>query len=62
MTQRELERELAHMTGESLSTIRQRGFSLAEPPELEPLVVDWDQVEAERSANVPTNCRFACAA
>jgi len=27
---------------ESLSTIRSRGFSIVEPPELEPLIVDWD--------------------
>ena len=44
MTQRELERELANMTGESIATIRSRGFSLVEPPELEPLVLDWDEV------------------
>ncbi len=45
MTQRELERELALATGESLSTIRGRGFSVVEPPDLEPLTVDWDEVQ-----------------
>ena len=45
MTQRELERELANMTGESIATIRSRGFGLVEPPELEPLVVDWDEAQ-----------------
>jgi hypothetical protein len=45
MTQRELERELANMTGESIDTIRSMGFSLVEPPELEPLTVDWDEVQ-----------------
>jgi hypothetical protein len=44
MTQRELERELANRTGESIATIRNRGFSLVEPPELEPLVLDWDEI------------------
>jgi hypothetical protein len=45
MTQRELERELAQMTGESVDTIRSMGFSLVEPPELAPLTVDWDEVQ-----------------
>lgn len=42
MTQAELERELARATGESRETIRHRGFQLVEPPDLEPLVIDWD--------------------
>jgi len=53
MTQHELERELASATGESLSTIRSRGFSLVEVPDLEPLTIDWDvlqQVEQPRLA------------
>ncbi|HWB00372.1 MAG TPA: hypothetical protein VG713_17880 [Pirellulales bacterium] len=33
---------MANATGESLDTIRNRGFSLVEVPDLEPLVVDWD--------------------
>ena len=45
MTQHELERELASATGESLSTIRSRGFSLVEVPDLEPLTIDWDAVQ-----------------
>ena len=44
MTQRQLERELANATGESVDTIRQRGFSLVEVPDPEPLVIDWDEV------------------
>ncbi len=44
MTQHQLERELAIATGESMSTIRSRGFSLVELPELEPLTIDWDEV------------------
>ena len=60
MSQAELERELAHKTGESLGTIRRRGFSLVTPltvfdPDadeqaLPPQMVDWDQIEAERYA------------
>jgi hypothetical protein len=62
MTQCELDRELARVTGETLTTIRNRGFSLVEPPELEPLIIDWDQIEAERRASAPGNNRFAGAA
>ncbi len=53
MTQRELERELADITGESIATIRRRGFSVVEPPELEPLIVDWDELAAERIGIYP---------
>ncbi|MBA4020720.1 MAG: hypothetical protein C0483_26480 [Pirellula sp.] len=45
MTQAEMEHELARSTGESLSTIRGRGFSLIVMPDRNPLVVDWDQVQ-----------------
>ena len=45
MTQVEMEHELARSTGESLSTIRGRGFSLIVMPDRNPLVVDWDQVQ-----------------
>ena len=44
MTQQEMERELAHVTGESLATIRNRGFSLVEPPNEGPHTMDWDAV------------------
>ena len=54
MTQSQFERELSRATGESISTIRSRGFSLVEPPELEPLVVNWDEVQAERMGLFPT--------
>lgn len=53
MTQRQMERALSRQTGESLETIRSRGFSLVEEPELEPLVVDWDEVQSERVALFP---------
>jgi hypothetical protein len=57
MTQRQLDREVAHTTGESLATIRRHGFSLTTPLGLfdpdsdgvaEPQIVDWDEVEADR--------------
>lgn len=44
MTQAELEREVAQSIGESLDTIRQRGFSLVVVPDRRPLVVDWEAV------------------
>ncbi len=56
MTQAELERELAAATGETVSLIRSRGFQLVEPPELEPLVIDWDAVypiERARRVQLP---------
>lgn len=58
MSQQELDREIARATGESLGTIRRRGFSLvpALPSVFEPdaddlrspQYVDWDKVDAER--------------
>ena len=45
MTRSQFEQEVARATGESLSTIRSRGFSIVEPPDLEPLTVDWDAVQ-----------------
>ena len=45
MTQAELEREVAETTGESVCTIRNRGFSLVVMPDRGPLTVDWDQVQ-----------------
>jgi hypothetical protein len=53
MTQRELEREVSRTTGESLDVIRNLGFSLVEPPDLEPLTVDWDELDAQRVAIFP---------
>lgn len=57
MSQRDLDLELARKTGESLRTIRRRGFSvldLSEPdfdpePNLLPIqVVDWDELDVNR--------------
>jgi len=59
MSQAELDAAVAQATGESVGTIRRRGFSLFTPltvfdPDDEslaqPQIVDWDQVESERYA------------
>ena len=52
MNQQELNREVARKTGESVRTIASLGFQEEEPEyhelDREPLVVDWDQLEAAR--------------
>ena len=53
MTQSDLERELARKTGETMGTIRSRGFSFVEPPHLEPQTVDWDELDAARVGIFP---------
>lgn len=57
MTQAELNREVARATGESIRTIGSRGFVplTAQPYERdrEPLVVDWDELEASRPMVYP---------
>jgi len=59
MTQSDLHRALARVTGESVRTIKRLGFSLLEPdlgqldaevPDLAPQAVDWDRLEADRMA------------
>jgi hypothetical protein len=52
MTQSELDRAVAAATGESVDTISRRGFVLLTPNpiESEPLVVDWDELDANRVA------------
>jgi hypothetical protein len=57
MTQAELDREISRTTGESVTTIRNLGFSLVEPPDSEPLTVDWDAVDAERVGMFPASYR-----
>ena len=58
MIQSQLDRAVAHATGESLNTIIRRGFSIVslgeadfdeDAPDLHPSVVDWDELDAERS-------------
>ncbi|MBI3464355.1 MAG: hypothetical protein HY000_15060 [Planctomycetes bacterium] len=53
MTKSELDRAVAHATGESLATIRSLGFSMLTPPAEEPQMVDWDELDAERVALFP---------
>ena len=61
MTQASLDRSVARATGESLKTIRSRGFSIADPavaaydpePCSPPEIVDWDEVAAGRVAILP---------
>ena len=52
MNQRELNREVAKATGETVATIDQLGFVPLEPipyeRDREPLLVDWDEVEQQR--------------
>jgi len=59
MSQSELDSAVAAVTGESVRTIRRRGFSLVTPlkvfdPDademMEPQLIDWDQVESARFA------------
>ena len=56
MQQRDLDRAVARATGETVSTIKQRGFLLAdqsnrsdtEEPDYEPHIVDWDELDVQR--------------
>ena len=57
MTQAEMERELAEMTGESVSTIRHHGFQLIETPTPKPRMVNWDRLDSRRVAVVPQRSR-----
>jgi hypothetical protein len=58
MSQEDLDRAVADRTGESISTIRRRGFSIVTPLSVfdpdgddlaPPNVVDWDLLDAQRS-------------
>jgi len=60
MHQNELNRAVARATGESVRTIAKMGFGPLNPlpVDREPLVVDWDQLEAQRVAVFPEHrCR-----
>lgn len=53
MTQRELEKEISQLTGESVHTIRNLGFSPLQPvspieEREKPLMVDWDLEQRTR--------------
>jgi len=66
MKQRQLDRAVAHATGESLSTIRCMGFSIFDPgkPREEfdalprPRIVNWDRLDAERPGFLPQRARL----
>ncbi len=58
MTQQQLDRLVADATGEDIRSIRRRGFSIANPVEVNfdpepdqrpPQWVDWDQLDRERA-------------
>ena len=53
MTQRDLDRQVARATGETVSTIRSMGFGLMEIPDPESLIVDWDELDNARVSVVP---------
>jgi hypothetical protein len=62
MTQRELNRAVARATGDSVREIRRRGFSMANPAEvnfdpepdlLPPLAVNWDRLDSQRMGLFP---------
>ena len=53
MTQAELDRAVAAATGETICTIRSRGFSIVEFPEPAPRIVDWDELDAARVGMLP---------
>ena len=53
MTQCDLDREVARATGETLSMIRNLGFSLVEPDDPEPLMVDWEEIDEQRLGLFP---------
>ena len=61
MTQTQLEQMVARATGEDIRAIRQRGFSVAdpfevdfdpEPDNLPPQMIDWDELDMERNLPV----------
>ena len=54
MNQRELNREIAKATGETITEIANRGFVLltAVPFERESLAIDWDQLDIERNVAI----------
>jgi len=58
MNQRDLNREVAQATGESIKTIDRMGFSplrVRFEQDPEEYAVDWDGLEAQRSADLPSS-------
>jgi hypothetical protein len=63
MTQYDLDTAVARATGETLAEIRHRGFSVADPLDVDfdpepdnaaPQVLDWDQWDADSLGPLPT--------
>lgn len=61
MNQNEINRAVAFATGECLCEIQRRGFSIADPVEvnfdpepndLPPNIVDWDEIDLQRNVAV----------
>jgi hypothetical protein len=46
MTQADLNRAVAEITGETVELISRQGFGFVEAPDREPLVFDWDDADA----------------
>ncbi len=61
MTQADLEREVAQATGETLSTIQSRGFSLVDIHDRRPQTVDWDALDERRVSYLPQRRRASAA-
>jgi len=57
MTQADVDREVAESTGESIATVRRRGFSLVVVPDRKPRIVNWDAVQGSEPARVPLRRR-----
>ena len=56
MNQRDLNREVAQATGESIKTIDRMGFSplrVRFEQDPEEYAVDWDELEVQRRADLP---------
>jgi len=60
MTQSDLNRAVARATGESVSFVKHLGFVIDGPAadasdfaDSEPQVIDWDQLDMERSSPMP---------
>lgn len=53
----ELERPSYRALSEKPSSVSRRKFSIGEPAELEPLIMDWDRLAAERLALFPAHSR-----
>jgi hypothetical protein len=62
VTQSQIDHSVSRATGEPMREIRHRGFSIADPVEVDfdpepcqlpPQIVDWDQLDAQRPSLFP---------